>query len=386
MWRLLLLSLMVVLSACAGSPPNSVPSAAGSAIAASDVCTIHPAWTGFVHDFMSSDGRVIDASVPEKITTSEGQSYALFFALVNRDQARFEQLLQWTENNLAAGDLRAHLPAWSWGKADDGQWHVLDRNAASDSDVWIAYSLLAAAELWSNTRYREVGLALAKRIIEVETVVLPRYGRVLLPGPTGFHPTEDTWRLNPSYWPISVLRGLAVWTKDAAWQELVQSSERLLRESAPKAVSPDWFVLNSATGSISWPDEESDSAYNAIRVYLWLGMMPFNDPLSASLRSHFAPWATRAMRQGFVSDRVQTQSGKVISDYHPIGFAQAALPYLQAQAEISDKVGLAAIKARAEQPREGYYTEVLSLFSVLWRDQRFQFQRDGRVQISSECL
>jgi endoglucanase len=386
MWRLLLLSLMVVLSACAGSPPSSVPSAAGSAIDASDVCTIHPAWEGFVHDFMSSDGRVIDASVPEKITTSEGQSYALFFALVNRDQARFEQLLQWTENNLAAGDLRVHLPAWSWGKADDGQWHVLDRNAASDSDVWIAYSLLAAAELWSNTRYREVGLALAKRIIEAETVVLPRYGRVLLPGPTGFHPTEDTWRLNPSYWPISVLRGLAVWTKDAAWQELVQSSERLLRESAPKAVSPDWFVLNSATGGISWPDEESDSAYNAIRVYLWLGMMPFNDPLSASLRSHFAPWATRAMRQGFVSDRVQTQSGKVISDYHPIGFAQAALPYLQAQAEISDKVGLAAIKARAEQPREGYYTEVLSLFSVLWRDQRFQFQRDGRVQISSECL
>lgn len=375
-----------MISACASAPLGMVPSEAGSAIITTDACTIHPAWADFVGGFISSDGRVIDTSVAEKITTSEGQSYALFFALINRDQASFEQILRWTENNLASGDLSANLPAWSWGKADDGQWRVLDRNAASDSDVWIAYSLLAAAELWPNTRYREVGLALAKRIIEAETVVLPRYGRILLPGPTGFHPTEDTWRLNPSYWPISILRGLALWTEDAAWQELVQSSEKLLRDSAPKAVSPDWFVLNSTTGRISWPDKDGDSAYNAIRVYLWLGMMPFDDPLSASLRSHFAPWAIRAMRQGFISDRVQTQSATVISDYHPIGFAQAALPYLQAQAELSDKAGLAAIKAHAEQPREGYYTEVLSLFSVLWREQRFQFKRDGRVQISSECL
>ncbi|MEO7824035.1 MAG: cellulose synthase complex periplasmic endoglucanase BcsZ [Paraperlucidibaca sp.] len=360
--------------------------ASAKAVPASQVCTAHPVWLAFVRSFVSADGRVIDTSTAANISTSEGQSYALFFALVNRDQARFDQLLRWTEDNLAAGDMRARLPAWSWGKADDGQWRVLDRNAASDSDVWIAYSLLAAGELWSNAQYRELGLALAARIIELESVELPGYGRVLLPGPTGFHPTEDSWRLNPSYWPISVLRGLALWTENSAWQDIVHSSEKLLRASAPRAVAPDWFVLNSATKAVSWPDQDSDGAYNAIRVYLWLGMMPFDDPLSASLRSHFAPWATRALAQGFVPERAQVQSAKVASSNQPIGFAQAALPYLQAQAEITDKAGLAAISAQAAQPREGYYTEVLTLFSTLWRDQRFQFKRDGRVHISAECL
>lgn len=337
-----------------------------------------------MRDFISSDGRVIDASTDANITTSEGQSYALFFALVNGDQARFEQLLRWTENNLAAGDLRARLPAWSWGRADDGQWRVLDRNAASDSDVWIAYSLLAAGEHWSNAGYRALGLALAARIVALESIELPSYGRVLLPGPTGFHPSQDSWRLNPSYWPISVLRGLALMTGDQAWQDMVRSSERLLRVSAPQAVAPDWFVLNSATGALSWPD--SEGSYNAIRVYLWLGMMPFDDPFSASLRSHFSPWATRALAQGAVVDRVRVQDAKPTSSYAPIGFAQAALPYLQAQAEASERTGLATISATAAQPREGYYTEVLSVFSTLWRDQRFQFQRDGRVHIAAECL
>lgn len=348
-------------------------------------CAVHPAWTRFINDFISADGRVIDASTPAQITTSEGQSYALFFALVNNDRTRFDQLLAWTQNNLAAGDLRARLPAWSWGKADDGQWRVLDRNAASDSDVWIAYSLLAAAERWSNSVYRDIGLALAARIIASETVELAGMGRVLLPGPTGFHPDEHSWRLNPSYWPISVLRGMAQWTESADWQALVVSSEKLLRQSAPRAVSPDWFVLNSETGAISWPADASDSAYNAIRVYLWLGMMPFDDPLSASLRSHFAPWATRALASGVVSERIQVTSAKVLSEHQPIGFAQAALPYLQVQAEPSERAGLAVITARAMQPREGYYSEVLALFSLFWRDGLFQFKRDGRVQLAAEC-
>ncbi|REH40536.1 endoglucanase [Paraperlucidibaca baekdonensis] len=374
--------LALMLTSCAlaetGAPIASAPAP----------CASHPAWQAFAREFISADGRVIDASTEAMITTSEGQSYALFFALVNDDRARFKQLIDWTENNLAAGDLLARLPAWSWGRSANGQWRVLDSNAASDSDVWIAYSLLAAAERWSDARYRAMGLALATRIVALESVELANYGRVLLPGPSGFHPTENTWRLNPSYWPISVLRGLAEYTGDAAWQAMVHSSEALMRASAPKAVAPDWFVLNSATGALTWPatDSPNEGAYNAIRVYLWLGMMPLVDPLSASLRSHFAPWATRALARGSVPERLSVRDGAVLSDYQPVGFAQAALPFLQLQAERHEVAGLAAIEARAKQPREGYYNAVLSLFSELWRSQRFYFQRDGRLQLAAECL
>lgn len=39
-----------------------------------------PAWEQFKKDYISQEGRVIDPSDARKITTSEGQSYGMFFA------------------------------------------------------------------------------------------------------------------------------------------------------------------------------------------------------------------------------------------------------------------------------------------------------------------
>ncbi|MEK9939779.1 MAG: glycosyl hydrolase family 8, partial [Methylotenera sp.] len=78
------------------------------------------------------------------MTTSEGQAYALFFALVANDQPQFERLLQWTQLNLAQGNLATNLPAWHWGQKADGSWGVIDGNSASDADIWIVYTLLEA--------------------------------------------------------------------------------------------------------------------------------------------------------------------------------------------------------------------------------------------------
>ena len=90
-----------------------------------------PFWNHYEGRFISSEGRVIDPD-RNRMTTSEGQSYAMFFALVADDPALFERLRTWTENNLAKGDLGSNLPSWSWGKADDDSWRVLDRNSAAD--------------------------------------------------------------------------------------------------------------------------------------------------------------------------------------------------------------------------------------------------------------
>ena len=77
----------------------------------------HPdAWEQFKKDYISQEGRVIDPSDARKITTSEGQSYGMFFALAANDRAAFDNLLDWTQNNLAQGSLKEHLPAWLWGE------------------------------------------------------------------------------------------------------------------------------------------------------------------------------------------------------------------------------------------------------------------------------
>src|SRR5204863_241896 len=73
------------------------------------------------------------------------------------ERALFQRVLRWTEQNLAQGDLRTTLPAWHWGKRRDGSWGVVDRNPASDADLWLAFDLLEAGRLWSEPRYTALG-------------------------------------------------------------------------------------------------------------------------------------------------------------------------------------------------------------------------------------
>ena len=69
-----------------------------------------PLWSRYASRFIAWDGRVIDFSAQDH-TTSEGQAYALFFALVAGDRTRFDRLLRWTDDNLAGGALGDRLPA-----------------------------------------------------------------------------------------------------------------------------------------------------------------------------------------------------------------------------------------------------------------------------------
>ena len=115
-----------------------------------------PAWEQFKKDYISQEGRVIDPSDARKITTSEGQSYGMFFALAANDRVAFDNILDWTQNNLAQGSLKERLPAWLWGKKENSKWEVLDSNSASDGDVWMAWSLLEAGRLWKEQRYTDI--------------------------------------------------------------------------------------------------------------------------------------------------------------------------------------------------------------------------------------
>ena len=98
-------------------------------------CAAWPAWDAFAKTFVTDTGRLIDPATSPGQTTSEGQAYALFFALVAGDRERFASVLRWSEDNLAGGDLTARLPAWLWGRKADGNWGIIDDNAAADADL-----------------------------------------------------------------------------------------------------------------------------------------------------------------------------------------------------------------------------------------------------------
>ena len=176
-----------------------------------------PDWDTFAGRFVQADGRVIDLTFERK-TTSEGQAYALFFALVANQRPQFDKLLSWTSDNLAAGQLGDRLPAWLWGLRADGSWGVKDQGPASDADLWLAYTLLEAARLWQAPKYADTGHKLLDQIRRREIVQAGGAGPVLLPGPFGFALERGRFRIDPSYLPDFMFRYLAEADPQGPWR------------------------------------------------------------------------------------------------------------------------------------------------------------------------
>jgi endoglucanase len=352
---------------------------ADTALGAGVRCEAWPAWQRFKLLYVSPDGRVIDASTPRQITTSEGQSYALFFALVGNDRAAFDQILRWTQNNLAGGSLEKHLPAWQWGRADNNEWRVLDPNAASDADLWIAYTLGEAGRLWNEVGYSQLGAAVARNIVRQEVASIPELGLTLLPGPMGFA-DERGWRLNPSYLPLSIIRGVARQTREPVWNEIAKSSERVILGSAPKGFAADWVEFSSS-GFVPDRKTQGIGSYDAIRVYLWAGMLPASDPSRDKINAALKPMLDVVSKRPAPVESVDTQTLETKGDGSP-GFSAAMLPML-ANAHLSAALQTHRKRAADEslQGNQGYYSDVLSLFGLGWLEQRFRFNRASLLNV-----
>ncbi|MDD2092073.1 cellulose synthase complex periplasmic endoglucanase BcsZ [Pseudomonas guariconensis] len=335
-----------------------------------------PAWERFKSELVSADGRVLDPSDKRLITTSEGQSYGLFFALVGNDRATFAKLLRWTANNLADGDLSRHLPAWLWGRDAKDKWQVLDPNNASDADLWIAYSLLEAGRLWHEPGYTQLGHHLLWRIAAQTLRPMPGLGVMLLPADYGFDNAQG-WRLNPSYLPLQLLDRFAL--IDPLWDELAGNTRRLLLEASPKGFAPDWLLWTPA-GKIE-PDPQHGSAgdYDAIRVYLWVGMLAKDSPRRSELLERFAPMAALTVKNGQPPETVDARSGEAKGG-GPGGFSAALLPLLAVAPGAGE--GLQAQRQRLQEhpiePR-AYYSQVLALFGQGWDESRYRFDEQGRL-------
>ncbi len=339
-------------------------------------CTIWPAWNSFSNKFVSADGRVIDRSIPQKVTTSEGQAYALMFALIANDRTSFDQLVRWTENNLANGDLTSRLPAWQWGQRQDESWGVIDDNAASDADLWIAYALNEAGQHWNIPRYAALAELLVARILREETADIPGLGITLLPGPMGFQLDEISWRLNPSYSPIQIMRRFDTLYPKSGWDKLIKSSIEVITMPSPQGFVPEWVDYLVGTGFQSDHDPAIVGVgFNAIRVYLWAGMLDKDDDAYQLLLDKLAPMAHSVAEKGFAGGKPSA------------GFSSALLPFLKASG-LEDALHLQRQRIVAFNPMErddNYYDQVLTLFGLGWQEGYYKFGRNGQLIPRWEC-
>ncbi|ATC98253.1 cellulose synthase complex periplasmic endoglucanase BcsZ [Pseudoalteromonas spongiae] len=351
-------------------------------------CMVWPEWQTFKNNFISKEGRVIDLGSEKNITTSEGQSYGLFFALVANDKETFDKLLNWTERHLAEGDLSARLPAWLWGRKTPSSYGILDSNPASDSDLWIAYALAEASRLWNERRYAVLAAVMAKRILKEETEFLPGLGLTLLPAPYGFEVGEQTWRLNPSYLPPFIFQRFVELYPSQPWQEVLNSSLVVLSESAPKGFSPDWVLYNPKKGFHFTKRHNDEGNFNAIRSYLWVGLLADDVSYKEQLLFKFDPMARKVSANRAVPLNTYAKTGRTAKT-GPLGFQAAILPFMKS---FGDRVTASMINQKINanidyELRNNYYSSVLTLFGTAATNARFEFLNDGSLvpAWSTEC-
>ncbi len=347
-----------------------------------------PLWQAFKARFVTYDGRVIVRKERDLRTVSEGQAYALFFALVADDRPVFERLLGWTRRHLAAGDLARNLPAWWWGRHTNGRWGVKERRSAADADLWIAYTLIQAARLWRVPGWRREGLALA-RLIASREVVRPRPGLTLLLGGDKGFVTHEGYLFNPSYPALPLLLALARAAPRGPWSGLARELPAQLAAVCRNGLCPDWALWLPGFGYGLPLAREGMGSWDAIRVYLWAGI---SAPASPGYRAVLR--ATDGMgrylrRRDAVPLQINIRTGRGGGGQAPVGFLAAILPDLKA---LGERSVFASLRARlaAFRVRDGlyarppgylprYYQNVLVLFALGFLDGRYRFADDGHL-------
>lgn len=356
--------LLTVTAACSAAPPTG-----------------WPAWEGFKSAFVSEDGRVIDRSQEDLRTVSEGQSYALFFALVAQDKKAFDSILNWTENNLSAGDMGKQLPAWIWGKQGD-TWGVIDSNSASDADLWIAYALLEASRVWCKPAYADKARALGNLILSKESIDVNGLGLSILPGHTGFVLEGGAIKLNPSYLPPFMMARFAdAWADDPRWAQVYLASQQLLLQTGATGSYPDWVLYNN--GQMSLPDDEQRGDYDAIRTYMWIGMSHNGDPTTNALLKQLSPTVGVLIKRQYMPEWFEPLGNNIAPEAGPAGFQVAMAPFLQA-AGLPDQARKFNAKSLKVANKEswlsyGYYNGALSLFGQGYMDKLYQFNATGEL-------
>jgi endoglucanase len=353
-----------------------------------------PLWNAYEARFINPQGRVIDHTAGDR-TTSEGQAYAMFFALADDDRLTFDRLFNWTQANLASDDLQTHLPSWLWGKSSDGQWKALDTHSASDADAWMAYTLMEAGRLWHVPSYTTTGQAMMAQIAKTEVANLPGFGPLLLPGPTGFQRNQTT-TLNPSYMPLFLFQRFAKVDPTGPWQRIAQGIPSMLEGSARHGFVMDWINYMPGDGFYPAPamqtgNKDSDvpgGSYDAIRVYLWAGMIDGSSTLRAQVLSAIPAMSAYLASHDAPPEKVSDQGIPMAQD-GPVGFSAAVLPYLRAIPGASRLSAQQTVRlARLRDASTGlygkdlaYYDQNLALFSTGFIEGRFRFGAGGELNV-----
>jgi len=244
----------------------SVSALAGAEHAAPSDGTLSGEWLKYRERFISDDGRVRDTGNKD-VSHTEGQGWAMLFAVAFDDRATFDRVWHWTRDKLRQPE--GALFSWRWDP--NGKEPIADANNASDGDVLIAWALARAARRWHEPGYA----AEAHRIaVDIRQRLIKKIaGRlVLLPGVDGFTHEDGSVVVNPSYYVYPALAEFPRLDGSATWGRLRHDGLQLLTKArfGEWQLPPDWVAVDKRGGVTPATPMPPRFGFDAIRIPLYL--------------------------------------------------------------------------------------------------------------------
>lgn len=259
-------ALAFALTGCGGSASTASQQASG----------------GFLTAYARADGQVVRADQGGD-TVSEGQAYGMLLAEAAGSDSEFETIWNWTRGHLQRSD---GLFAWHANAA--GQ--VTGPQPASDADLLIAWALLRYSGPRASAAHG-AGRKVAAAILAHEVTSGPGGVPVLTAGPWA---TGRPATLDPSYWSLPAMQGIAALTGVREWQRLLTGAVTVTRSltSDGHVLPPDWAELTAA-GTLrpepapSGTEPQTQYGPDAQRTVAWFAVSC--DPAARTLAASWWP-------------------------------------------------------------------------------------------------
>jgi endoglucanase len=238
-------------------------------------------------------------------------------------------------------------------------------------------------------------------IAQQEVAKLPGFGLMLMPGPAAYFTHGATYILNPSYVPYFLFQRFAAADPAGPWSGIAANIPRFLKQSARGGFSMDWVNYTQGTGFApgsgpappqpNQPPTPAVGSYDAIRVYLWAGMVVPTGMARANLLAAVPGMAIYVPVRGAPPETVSDRGIPLPND-GPVGFSGALVPYLQALPQMDKALQQQLQRVKAQQDPAtglygqnpgyaGYYDQNLILFGLGFQEKKYGFGPNGELKV-----
>lgn len=202
---------------------------------------------------------------------TESLGVSMLAAVATRNEGLFAKLDQHARKVRRADGLH------SWKVSPQGV--IVDKNNATDGDIFIAWAYLLAGQNFHNgkqgydTAADQTLAAIVKHCVRSSS-----HGVVLLPGMEGFtHDSGEVRTINLSYWVYPALHAFAQHDAKGPWNTLIDNGRKISAYAhfGDYGLPPDWLELSNPVK----PDAKLSTrfSYDAMRVPLYLHLAGYRD-------------------------------------------------------------------------------------------------------------